>query len=157
MEYKTNVMRILDAHKMCYQHFSYDVTPKMSGVDIACVQNQNPNMVFKTLLTMGKPGRYYVFLMPVACELNLKMAAIAVNEKSLSMVHQRDLLNICGYVHGGCSPIGMKKLFPTVVDNSAHNFDSIIISAGRPGHQIQILLADLEKIIPLKFADISAK
>ena len=155
MEYKTNVMRILDAHKIFYKHFSYDVNPAMTGVDIARVQNQNPDMVFKTLLTMARPGHYCVFLIPVARELDLKRAAVAVNAKALSMVHQRDLLGICGYVHGGCSPIGMKKLFPTVVDSSAKNFETIIFSAGRPGHQVQLAPSDLQKIVPFVFADVS--
>ena len=148
-------MRILDAHKIFYKHFSYDVNPAMSGVDIARVQNQNPDMVFKTLVTMARVGRYYVFLVPVSRELDLKRAALAINEKSLSMVPQRDLLGISGYVHGGCSPIGMKKLFPTVVDASAQSFDTIIFSAGRPGHQVQMALSDLQKIVPFVFADIS--
>jgi len=154
MEYKTNVMRILDAHKIFYRHFSYDVNLAMTGVDIARTQNQNPDKVFKTLLTMSRPGHYYVFLVPVARELDLKRAAIVVGEKSLNMVPQRDLLGICGYVHGGCSPIGMKKLFQTVVDTSAKQFDTIIFSAGRPGHQVQIASSDLQKIVPFIFADI---
>ena len=148
-------MRILDAHKIFYRHFSYEANPSMSGVDIARAQNQNPDMVFKTLVTMARPGRYYVFLLPVARELDLKRAAVAVNEKSLNMVPQRDLLGISGYVHGGCSPIGMKKLFPTVIDYSAQGFESIIVSAGRPGHQVQLAPSDLLKIVPFKFADIS--
>ena len=148
-------MRILDAHKIYYQHFSYDAKSAMSGVDIARTQKQNPDTVFKTLLTFSRPGRYYVFLLPVTHELDLKRAAIAVNEKSLSMVPQRDLLGVCGYVHGGCSPIGMKKVFPTVIDLSACNLNNIICSAGRPGHQIQISLDDLFKVVPFKFADIS--
>lgn len=148
-------MRILDAHKIFYRHFSYDVNPAMSGIDIARIQNQNPNIVFKTLVTVARPGRYYVFLVPVARELDLKRAATAVDEKSLSMVPQRDLLHVSGYVHGGCSPVGMKKLFPTIIDSSAQNFDSIIFSAGRPGHQIQLATSDLLKIVPFKFADVS--
>ena len=148
-------MRILDAHKIFYRHFSYDVNPSMSGVDIAHIQNQNPDMVFKTIITIARPGRYYVFLVPVAHELNLKRAASAVNEKSLNMVLQRDLLGISGYVHGGCSPIGMKKLFPTVVDSSAQNFETIIFSAGRPGHQVQLAPSDLLKIVPFEFASVS--
>jgi Cys-tRNA(Pro)/Cys-tRNA(Cys) deacylase len=157
MDIKTNVMRILDAHKIYYRHFEYDVDPNMTGVDIARMQNQNPDMVFKTLVTMARPGKYYVFLIPVARELDLKRAAIAVNEKSLSMLHQRDLLGVAGYVHGGCSPVGMKKLFPTVVDTSAQQFETIIFSAGRPGHQVQVAPSDLLKIVPFTFADISAE
>lgn len=155
MEYKTNVMRILDAHKIFYRHFTYDVNTCMSGVDIAHAQNQNPDFVYKTLLTVARPGVYYVFLVPVTREVDLKRASIAVKEKSLSMVHQRDLLKICGYIHGGCSPIGMKKLFPTVIDSAARDLDSIIISAGRPGHQIQLALQDLYQIVPFIFAGIS--
>ena len=148
-------MRILDAHKIFYRHFSYDVNPTMSGVDIARVQNQNPDTVFKTLITTSRPGRYYVFLVPVARELNLKRAATVVGEKALSMLLQRDLLRVSGYVHGGCSPVDMKKLFPTVIDSSAQEFETIIVSAGRPGHQVQLALSDLLKIVPFKFADIS--
>lgn len=155
MEFKTNAMRALDAHKIPYKHFEYDVNPSMNGVDIAHAQNQNPDMVFKTLLTMAGVGRYYVFLVPVAHELSLKRAAVAVNEKSLSMVHQRDLLGICGYVHGGCSPIGMKKQFPTVIDASAMNLNKIIVSAGRVGHQIMLSPSELRKIVPFSFANIS--
>ena len=155
METKTNAMRVLDAHRIQYQHFEYVVNPAMNGVDIARVQNQNPDMVYKTLVTMGRVGRYYVFLVPVARELNLKRAAAAVGEKSLSMVHQRDLLSVCGYVHGGCSPVGMKKLFPTIVESSAKSLPQIIVSAGRPGHQIMLAPSDLQKIVPFKFADVS--
>lgn len=154
MEEKTNVMRILDAHKIFYQHFKYNSNPHMTGVDIAHVQNQNVDTVFKTLVTLARPGRYYVFLVPVARELDLKRAALSVHEKSLNMVHQRDLLSICGYVHGGCSPVGMKKLFPTIVDSSAQNFANIVISAGRPGHQIMISPNDLLQIVPFQYADI---
>ena len=155
METKTNAMRVLDAHKIPYQHYEYVVRPSMNGVDIAHAQNQNPDMVYKTLLTVGRVGHYFVFLVPVVRELNLKRAAVAVGEKSLSMVHQRDLLSVSGYVHGGCSPVGMKKLFPTVVDNSAKSFPTIIISAGRPGHQVQMAASDLQKIVPFVFADVS--
>jgi len=156
MEYKTNVMRILDAHKIFYKHFSYAVDSSMSGLDIAHVQNQNPDMVFKTLLTVSKSGRYYVFLIPVAYEVDLKLAAAAVGEKSLDMVPQRDLFRISGYVHGGCSPIDMKKLFTTVIDSSAQNFITIIFSAGRPGHQVEVALSDLQKIVPFTYAKITA-
>ena len=155
METKTNAMRVLDAHKIQYNHFEYTVNPSMNGVDIARAQNQNPDMVFKTLLTVGRVGHYYVFLVPVVRELNLKRAAAVVGEKSLSMVHQRDLLSVCGYVHGGCSPVGMKKFFPTIVDNSGKSFSTIIISAGRPGHQVQIAASDLQKIVPFSYADVS--
>lgn len=148
-------MRILDAHGIYYKHFAYDFMPSMNGVDIARAQHQNPDMVFKTLVTAARPGRYYVFLVPVARELDLKRAAVAVGEKSLNMLPLRDLLGVCGYVHGGCSPIGMKKLFPTVIDASAQNMPSIIFSAGRPGHQVQLAPSDLLKIVPFKFADIS--
>lgn len=154
MESKTNVMRIFDAHGIAYQHYRYDPAVAPTGVDVARVLSQNPDQVFKTLVTVAKSGRNYVFVIPVGAELNLKRAATVVGEKSIDMLKQRDLLPLTGYVHGGCSPVGMKKQFPTIVDASAKNFDSIIFSAGRVGHQVHIAVSDLEKIIPVTFFDI---
>ncbi len=153
-EFKTNVMRILDAHKTKYNHYCYADTPALSGVDVANVLHQNPNQVFKTLVTVSRSNRYYVFMVPVCRELDLKRAAASVGEKAIDMLHQRDLLALTGYVHGGCSPIGMKKQFQTVADASAHNFSTIIFSAGKIGYQVETTPDDLAKIIPLKFAEI---
>lgn len=154
-EYKTNVMRILDKKKITYQHFCYVNTGAISGLEVAAVLKQNPDQVFKTLVTISKSGKYYVFMIPVAKELDLKKAAQSVKEKSVEMLHLKDLLPVTGYVHGGCSPIGMKKQFDTVIDFSAENFDTIIFSAGKIGYQVELSLFDLQKIVPYSLADIT--
>lgn len=154
MEYKTNVMRILDKKKLKYKSYSYVDTDAISGIEVASVLHQNPDMVFKTLVTVGKSKQYYVFMVPVAKELDLKKAAHSVNEKSVEMIHLKELLPLTGYVHGGCSPIGMKKFFITVIDESAKNFDTVIFSAGKIGYQVELAPSDLEKIIRLSYYDI---
>ncbi len=154
MEYKTNVMRILDKKKLKYKSYSYVDTDAISGIEVASVLHQNPDMVFKTLVTVGKSKQYYVFMVPVAKELDLKKAAHSVNEKSVEMIHLKELLPLTGYVHGGCSPIGMKKSFITVIDESAKNFETVIFSAGKIGYQVELAPSDLEKIIRLSYCDI---
>ena len=154
MEYKTNVMRILDKKKLKYKSYSYVDTDAISGIEVASVLHQNPDMVFKTLVTVGKSKQYYVFMVPVAKELDLKKAAHSVNEKSVEMIHLKELLPLTGYVHGGCSPIGMKKSFITVIDESAKNFETVIFSAGKIGYQVELAPKDLEKIIRLSYYDI---
>ena len=153
-EYKTNVMRILDKYKINYKHYSYIDTTAISGVEVASVLGQNPDMVFKTLVCVGKSKKNYVFMIPVACELDLKKAAANDNEKSVEMLHLKELLPATGYIHGGCSPIGMKKLFTTVIDESAQNFDTIIFSAGKIGYQVELCPDDLKKVIPFSFASV---
>ena len=148
-DFKTNVMRILDKHKISYKNYTYADTNAISGVEVAAVLKQDPDMVFKTLVCCGKSKKYYVFMVPVARELDLKKAAAAVNEKSVEMIHLKDLLPVTGYIHGGCSPIGMKKLFATVVDESALNFKTIIFSAGKIGYQVELSIDDLQKLVPL--------
>ena len=130
MNYKTNVMRILDKNKINYKSYSYADTDAISGMEVATILNQNPNQVFKTLVTTSKSKNNYVFVIPVNKELDLKKAAISVNEKSIEMVKSKDLLNLTGYIHGGCSPIGMKKYFTTTFDKQFNVFDTIIFSAG---------------------------
>lgn len=154
MESKTNVMRILDARHVQYKSYSYVGTGATTGAEVAAMLSQNPAQVFKTLVTIARSGHNYVFMVPVCAELDLKRAAIAVGEKSIDMLKSRDLLGLTGYIHGGCSPIGMKKQFKTVIDASAQNFDTIIFSAGRIGYQVQVSLSDLLKIIPFSFYDI---
>ena len=154
METKTNVMRILDAHRVPYKSYSYVGTGAINGGEVAAALGQNPAQVFKTLVTVARSGRNYVFMLPVCMELDLKRAATAVGEKSIDMLKSRELLGLTGYVHGGCSPIGMKKFFTTVIDSSAQNFDTIIFSAGRIGYQVQVAVSDLAKIISLSFADV---
>ena len=116
---------------------------------------ENPDMVFKTLVTVGKSKTNYVFVVPVDKELNLKKAAHSVGEKSIEMIKQKELLPLTGYVHGGCSPIGMKKQFVTTIDQSAEQFESIIFSAGKIGYQVEVSLEDLGKVIRFQLADIT--
>ncbi len=157
MDYKTNVMRILDKNKISYKHYCYADTDAISGVDVAAALGQNPDMVFKTLVTQGKSGEYHVFMIPVAKELDMKKAAHAAGEKSVEMIKQKDLLKVTGYIHGGCSPIGMKKVYPTIADASAQSFDSIIFSAGKIGYQVELSFSDLNKVIKVTTADICAQ
>lgn len=154
MEHKTNVMRELDKLKINYKHYSYVNTDAISGLEVASVLNQNPEMVFKTLVTVGKSKKYYVFMLPVAKELDLKKAAKAVGEKSVEMIKSKELLPLTGYIHGGCSPIGMKKFFTTTIDSSAENFDTIIFSAGKIGYQVEMNINDLSKVIKFSIADL---
>lgn len=153
-EHKTNVMRILDKAKVQYAHYCYEGTGAISGIEVASVLNQNPKQVFKTLVTVGKSKQHYVFVIPVEAELDLKKAAHSVGEKSVEMLKLKELLPLTGYVHGGCSPIGMKKFFPTVIDSSAQNFESIIFSAGKIGYQVQVSLTDLQKIIKFQLSPV---
>ena len=151
---KTNVMRILDQKKIPYISHCYLNTGAISGIEVAEVLNEDPNKVFKTLVTISSTNHYYVFVIPVAEELDLKKAAKAVNEKSISMLKQKDLLPLTGYIHGGCSPIGMKKVFKTVVHVSAESLDTIMISAGKIGYQVELNYQELEKFVPLELHDI---
>lgn len=153
-EQKTNVMRILSQAKITYKHYCYEETGAVSGIEVANVLNQNPEQVFKTLVTVGKTGNHYVFVVPVNCELDLKKAAKVVNDKSVDMIKSKELLPLTGYIHGGCSPIGMKKFFKTVIHKSAENFETIIFSAGKIGYQVEVAPTDLAKVIEYTFADI---
>lgn len=153
-EVKTNVMRILEKQKIPYKHYCYEGIGAVNGVEVAAALNEDANRVFKTLVTVSKSRHYYVFMIPVAEELNLKKAAAAVKEKDVEMLKQKELLPLTGYIHGGCSPIGMKKQFPTVVHASAQNYETIIYSAGKVGYQVETSLADLQKVINCATADI---
>ena len=152
---KTNAMRQLDRAKAVYTSHTYEGDGTMSGAEIARMLGEDPARVFKTLVTRAASGEHYVFLVPVERELDLKAAARAVGEKSVSMIAQKELLPLTGYVHGGCSPIGMKKRFTTVVDASAETFDRIYFSAGKIGCQIETTLADLAKAVPFTLAEIT--
>lgn len=151
---KTNVMRILDKAKVAYEYHNYVDSGVVSGEDVAKVLGQDPEKVFKTLVTMGASKKNYVFMIPVCAELDLKKAAKAVGEKSIEMIKSKDLLPLTGYIHGGCSPVGMKKLFKTVIDSTAECFDTIIFSGGKIGYQVELPLGDLAKIIPVATADL---
>ena len=151
---KTNVMRVLDAKKITYKSYTYKQDPTLTGVEIAALMHEDADRVFKTLVAQGKSGQYYVFVVPVRCELNLKKAAKAASEKSVSMIKQKELLPLTGYVHGGCSPVGMKKQFPTFIHETAEGFDSMFVSAGRVGYQIEVAPKDLAGVVRSSFADI---
>lgn len=149
---KTNVMRLLDQKRISYRSYYYGDTDAISGVDVATVLQQDVCQVFKTLVTVSSSKKYYVFMIPVAEELDLKKAAKSVGEKAVSMLPAKELLPLTGYVHGGCSPFGMKKKFPVVVHESAKNFSSIIFSAGKVGYQVEVSVSDLEESLDCQFA-----
>ena len=151
---KTNCMRVLDSKKIAYTPHLYEADPTLSGEQIAGILNETPDQVFKTLVTVGKPQKYYVFVIPVNTELNLKKAAAAAGEKSVSMIPQKELLPLTGYVHGGCSPIGMKKHFPTFIHQSAEGLPAMCVSAGKVGFQIELAPADLFLAADAKPADL---
>lgn len=153
-EEKTNVMRILDSKKIPYDDFTYDRS-KLNACEVAKDLGQNPASVFKTLVTVGRSKEYYVFMVPGERELDLKKAAKAAGEKSLEMIPQKELLPLTGYIHGGCSPIGMKKQFPTFIDCTAQEFPQICYSGGRVGHQVQMPLVYLQKLIKVIAVDIT--
>lgn len=132
---KTNAMRQLDRKKAAYTVHSYD-GGALSGTEVAAALGQDPAHCFKTLVTVGRTGGYYVFMIPVAAELDLCKAASAAGEKSVAMLPQKELLPLTGYIHGGCSPIGMKKQFPTFIDETAQLYDEIGVSAGCRGCQV---------------------
>ena len=152
---KTNVMRILDQHKVEYISHNYLTTGAISGMEVAEALGQNPDSTFKTLVTIGHSKTNYVFVVPVNKELNLKKAAAAVGEKSIEMIKSKELLPLTGYIHGGCSPIGMKKFFRTTFHETAKNFDKIMFSAGKIGFQVELSPKDLEKVIKFEYADIA--
>ncbi|EQB86168.1 Cys-tRNA(Pro)/Cys-tRNA(Cys) deacylase [Clostridium punense] len=154
MAVKTNVMRLLDKAKVEYKSHCYANTDAVSGIEVANILNQNPKQVFKTLVTVGETNKYYVFLVPVADELDFKKAANSVKEKAVRMIKSKDLLEVTGYIHGGCSPIGMKKSFVTIIDESAGNFDTIIFSAGKIGYQVEVSLEELRKVTTFSLTDI---
>ena len=153
-EEKTNVMRTLDQKKIPYTAFSYDPNGPIDGVSVAAETGLDAAGVFKTLVTKGASGAYYVFDIPVAENLDLKKAAKAVGEKSIAMLPQKELLPLTGYVHGGCSPVGMKKQFPTVFHETVNALALIAVSAGKIGHQVQVKPADLLKLLRAKTADV---
>lgn len=155
---KTNAQRILEKEKIPYTPHSYAAEDgKIDGVAVAQKVGMPVEKVFKTLVTRGASKGIFVFVIPVALELDLKAAAKAVGEKSVEMVQVKELLGLTGYIRGGCSPVGMKKRYPTVVDISAQEQDTIVMSAGKIGEQIEIAPVDLERATGCKFADIVHK
>lgn len=154
-EKKTNAMRELDNVAAPYDTYVWDCSEALNGVEVAHHLELEVGRVFKTLVTVGKSGTYYVFMVPVAEELDLKKAATSVGEKSIHLIPSKELLPLTGYVHGGCSPLGMKKRFTTTIDESAHNFERIVFSGGRIGCQIDASVESLAQAIPLNFAAIT--
>lgn len=145
---KTNAMRILDKEQIKYNTYSYDHSDGLiDGVSVANKMGQPVERVYKTLVTQGVSREYYVFVIPVAKELDLKAAAKAVGEKSVELIKIENINKVTGYIRGGCSPIGMKKSYKTVLDSSCENLDTIIVSAGKIGHQIKLVPSDLIKLI----------
>jgi len=149
METKTNVMRILDSLKLTYKAYQYSTDGAISGVEVAQILGFPMEQVFKTLVTVAKSKKYYVFMIPVAEELNLKKAAQAADEKAIEMIKSKELLPLTGYVHGGCSPIGMKKPFPIFLDASATKKETILFSAGKIGFQVEMSVTSLQKAAPV--------
>ena len=154
-DHKTNALRELDAAGIPHEELFFDAVATMTGEEIARAQGEDPDAVFKTLVTQGKSGGYYVFLVPVAAELDLKKAAAAAGEKAIAMIKARELLPLTGYVHGGCSPIGMRRPLPTVIDETADLFDRIAFSGGRLGCQVEMAPDDLARVVPLVRADLT--
>lgn len=150
---KTNVMRLLDRQKIKYNAFEYDQSVT-EGTLIAEMLGENPKHVFKTLVTVANNGAHFVFCVPVAETLDLKKAAKAVGVKAISMLKQKELLPLTGYIHGGCSPIGMKKPFKTVIHHTAERFDTIFVSAGRVGKQVELSPTELCTYINASFTDV---
>ena len=153
-EVKTNAMRMLDRQKIPYQLNTYECGEFIDGVTIADQLGQSYDMSFKTLVMIGKSRQYYVFALPVDKEVDMKKAAKAVGEKSVEMLPVKDINKVTGYIRGGCTPIGMKKQFPTFIHESAADFDTIIISGGRLGVQLILSPQDLIKVTQGQFADI---
>ena len=151
---KTNVMRVLDQKKIQYNSHSYTPDATMTGQEIAATLGESPEKVFKTLVTQGNSNNYYVFAIPVEAELDLKKAAKAAGEKSVSMIKQKELLPLTGYVHGGCSPIGMKKQFKTFIHETATTYEKVYVSAGKVGFQIELAPEDLIKVANITVADL---
>lgn len=151
---KTNVMRVLDGKKISYVSYTYKPDATMSGEEIATLLGEDAQKVFKTLVTEGKSGQYYVFVIPVEEKLDLKKAAKAAGEKAVSMIKQKELLPLTGYVHGGCSPIGMKKQFPIFVHETAKEYGKMFVSAGKVGYQIELSPTDLERAVVCSFVDV---
>ena len=154
-EEKTNVMRVLEQKGVAYTPHTYPTDGSIDGASVAGYLGQDPEHVFKTLVARGASGGYYVFDIPVEDTLDLKKAAKAVGEKSIAMIHQKELLPLTGYIHGGCSPVGMRKQFPTVFHETAEILDTICVSAGKIGYQVEVAPADLIALVGAKTADLT--
>ena len=157
MAKKTNAMRLLDQKKVAYEAITYDPQTAVGGVEVARGLKEDPRRVYKTLVTVGKSGAHYVFVIPSLRELDLKKAAKVVGEKAIQMIPQKELLPLTGYVHGGCSPVGMKKFFRTTLDESAEGLDYIYVSGGERGLQLKLRPDDLSRVIRFTYADVATE
>lgn len=153
-EIKTNAMRILDKNKIVYRTKSYVCDEFIDGIHVADKNGDSYDQSFKTLVTVGKTGAYYVFVIPVDKEIDFKKAAKVVDEKSIEMIHVKEINSVTGYIRGGCTPLGMKKSYPTIIQESAKNFEEIIISGGKLGMQILLNPMDLVKVVNGRFEDV---
>lgn len=153
-EVKTNAMRILDSKKIAYEYETYECDEFTDGIQVADKLGYNHELVYKTLVTTGKSGGHYVFVIPIEEEIDFKKAAKVVGEKSLEMLHLKDLTKVTGYVRGGCTSIGMKKQYPTVIQQSAESLDYMYVSGGKLGMQLKLQPSDLQKAAGAKFADV---
>lgn len=153
--FKTNVMRNLETNKIEYNLYTYDANGDFDGCSVARKIGKNPETVFKTLVTVAPSKKYYVFVVPVTSELDLKACASAVGEKSVEMIAVKDINKVTGYIRGGCSPIGMKKQYVTVIDESCRLFDKIVFSAGKIGYQVEISLSELVNLTGAKVSKIT--
>lgn len=152
---KTNAMRILDGKKIAYNSYTYDSKDgKIDGISVAQKIGKDPEVVYKTLVVHGGTKNIYVLIIPVADELDLKKAAKVTEEKKIEMISVKDILQITGYIRGGCSPVGMKKLYPTYIDETAAQLSNIVVSAGKIGMQIELSAADLLQVVDGKLADL---
>ena len=154
---KTNAMRLLDKHKITYQTLSYQAKEALDGVLVAAKIGRNQEEVFKTLVTRGQSKEIYVFVLPVAKELDLKKAAKVVKEKKIELIAVNEINQVTGYIRGGCSPIGMKRIYQTVIDESAKSLSSFIVSGGKIGLQLELCPSDLASVIPVGFADVTLR
>ena len=154
-EIKTNAMRILEKNKVPYETIQYECDEFIDGITVADKIGLPHEQVYKTLVTTGRSGQHYVFVLPIAAELDLKKAARAVGEKSVEMLHVKDITAVTGYVRGGCTAIGMKKQFPTIIDESAGLFDHIYVSGGKLGMQIRLTPNDLKRVSQAEYRDIT--
>ncbi len=154
-DHKTNAIREMEAKGATFTTRFFECPEALSGVEVANKLELDQDRVFKTLVTIGKSGANYVFMIPVACELDLKKAAKACQEKAVSMIKSKELLPLTGYIHGGCSPVGMKKIFPTYIDETAELYDEIMFSGGRIGCQIACSLSELQRVVAVITADLT--
>ena len=153
-EVKTNAMRILDRMKISYEHDTYECDEFVDGLQVADMLGTDRSLVYKTLVTVGKSGGFYVFVIPIEAEIDFKKAARVVGEKSLEMLHLKDLTKVTGYIRGGCTAVGMKKQYPTVIQESAQSLSHMYVSGGKLGMQLKLAPEDLRRAADASYADV---